>query len=161
MTATVGINAAELLRMRARSLLANIRTIAARELRESLGSRWFVLYTIAFAVLGLGVSYVSATSLGGAGLAGFGRTSAGLVNLVLLVVPLMSLTAGAGTIASDRERGMLAYLLAQPVSRAEVFWGKALGAALALLAALALVTLVLKSFLEWRFGAELAAARRH
>ena len=30
-----------------------------------------------------------------------------------------------------------------------------------LLALLALVTLVLKSFLEWRFGAELAAARRH
>jgi sulfate transport system permease protein len=30
-----------------------------------------------------------------------------------------------------------------------------------LLALLALVTLVLKSLLEWRFGAELAAARRH
>jgi ABC-type sulfate transport system permease subunit len=30
-----------------------------------------------------------------------------------------------------------------------------------LLALLALVTLVLKSFLEWRHGAELAAARRH
>ena len=30
-----------------------------------------------------------------------------------------------------------------------------------LLALLALVTLVLKSMLEWRFGAELAAARRH
>ncbi len=30
-----------------------------------------------------------------------------------------------------------------------------------LLALLALVTLVLKTFLEWRFGAELAAARRH
>ena len=30
-----------------------------------------------------------------------------------------------------------------------------------LLALLALVTLVLKSILEWRFGAELAAARRH
>jgi sulfate transport system permease protein len=30
-----------------------------------------------------------------------------------------------------------------------------------LLALLALVTLVLKSFLEWRFGAELSAARRH
>jgi len=27
--------------------------------------------------------------------------------------------------------------------------------------AAALVILVLKSFLEWRFGAELAAARRH
>ena len=30
-----------------------------------------------------------------------------------------------------------------------------------LLALLALVTLVVKSVLEWRFGAELAAARRH
>ena len=33
--------------------------------------------------------------------------------------------------------------------------------AMAPAALLALVTLVLKSILEWRFGAELAAARRH
>lgn len=118
--------------IRARSFVANARTICARELRESLRSRWFLLYTVAFAALGLGVSYVSATSLGGAGLAGFGRTSAGLVNLVLLVVPLMSLTAGANSIASDRERGMLAYLLAQPVSRTEVLLGKYLASALTL-----------------------------
>jgi Cu-processing system permease protein len=81
---------------------------------------------------------VSAVGAGGAGLSGFGRTTAGLINLVLLVVPLMALTAGAGAIASDRERGMLAYLLAQPVSRNEVIVGKYLGLAGALLACLSL-----------------------
>jgi Cu-processing system permease protein len=117
-------------------LVTNTLTVARRELREALGSRWFVLYTLAFAALGLGVSYISAAGSGGVGLSGFGRTTAGLINLVLLVVPLMALTAGAGAIASDRERGMLSYLLAQPVSRAEVLLGKYIGLAGALLACL-------------------------
>ena len=97
------------------SFVRNVATVARRELREAITSRWFLLYTVSFAALGLAVSYVSAVGAGGAGLSGFGRTTAGLINLVLLVVPLMALTAGAGSIASDRERGMLAYLLAQPV----------------------------------------------
>lgn len=119
-------------------VFANIHTIAQRELREALRSRWFLLYTLAFAVLGLAVSFVSASSAGGSGLSGYGRTTAGLINLVLLVVPLMALTAGAAGIASDRERGMLSYLLAQPVSRLEVLLGKYLGLSGALLASLVL-----------------------
>ena len=35
------------------SFLANVRTVAGRELRDAIGSRWFVLYTAAFTVLGL------------------------------------------------------------------------------------------------------------
>lgn len=118
--------------------VSNVSTLARREWRDALRSRWFVLYTLAFAGLGLAVSLVSAAGAGAAGLAGFGRTSAGLVNLVLLVVPLMALTAGAGTIASDRERGMLAYLLAQPVARGEVLLGKYAGLAAAMGASLCL-----------------------
>jgi Cu-processing system permease protein len=117
-----------------RSLASNIATIAHRELRDAIRSRWFCLYTAAFAVLGLAVSFVSAAGTGSLGLSGFGRTTAGLVNLVLLVVPLMALTAGAASVASDRERGMLAYVLAQPVSRMEVLLGKYLGLAASLLA---------------------------
>lgn len=116
------------------SAVVNIATVAHRELRDAIRSRWFWLYTIAFAVLGLAVSFVSAAGTGALGLSGFGRTTAGLINLVLLVVPLMALTAGAASIASDRERGMLAYVLAQPVSRIEVLLGKYLGLAGALLA---------------------------
>lgn len=119
-------------------VLANVVTLARRELRDAIRSRWFLLYTVAFAALGLAVSYVSAAGAGGSGLSGYGRTSAGLINLVLLVVPLMALTAGAASIASDRERGMLAYMLAQPVARFELLLGKYFGLAGALLACLTL-----------------------
>jgi Cu-processing system permease protein len=130
----------------------NIAAVALRELREAARSRWFLLYTVAFAALGLGVSFISAASGGGSGLAGFGRTTAGLINLVLLVVPLMALTAGAGTVASDRERGMLAYLLAQPVTRLEVLLGKYLGLAAALLACICLGLGACAAILAWKGG---------
>jgi Cu-processing system permease protein len=135
------------------SFFSNVAVIAGRELREAARSRWFILYTIAFAVLGLGVSYVSAASGGGSGaqgLAGFGRTTAGLVNLVLLVVPLMGLTAGAGAIASDRERGMLTYLLSQPVARIEVLLGKYVGLAAALLACICLGLGACAAIMAWK-----------
>jgi Cu-processing system permease protein len=121
-----------------RSMGANVLTLGLRDLREALLSRWFLLYTMAFAALGLCVSYVSASSSGGAGLAGFGRTSAGLVNLVLLIVPLMALTAGASAISGERERGMLAYLLVQPISRLELLLARFIALAVALAMAISI-----------------------
>ncbi len=114
----------------------NILIIAHKEVRDSLRNRWFWLYTAAFGVLSLGLSYLSLAGTDTAGFAGFGRTTAGLVNLVLLIVPLMALNIAAGSVAAERERGTLAYLLSQPVGRAEVLTGKYLGLAAALLAAL-------------------------
>ncbi|MCC6659743.1 MAG: ABC transporter permease [Phycisphaerales bacterium] len=131
----------------------NILTLAHRELREATRSKRFILYSVAFAALGLAVSLVSASVGGGSGLAGFGRTTAGLINIVLLVVPLMALSAGAGAIASDRERGMLAYLLAQPVSRLEVLLGKYLGQAGALAASIALGLGSCAVILAWKGAA--------
>lgn len=128
----------------------NITTIAHRELRDAIRSRWFILYTLAFAVLGLAVSLVSASGTGSTGLSGFGRTSAGLVNIVLLVVPLMALTAGAASIASDRERGMLSYVFAQPVSRLEVLLGKYVGLGASLLACLCLGLGACALILAWK-----------
>jgi Cu-processing system permease protein len=72
------------------------------------------------------------------GFAGFGATAASLVNLVLLIVPLMGLTIGAAAIAPERERGTLAYLLSQPINRAELFLAKYIGLAGALAGSLAI-----------------------
>ncbi|MCC6190823.1 MAG: ABC transporter permease [Anaerolineales bacterium] len=112
--------------------------IAQRELREALRNKWLWFYALAFAALALALSQAGLAGAGYSGLGGFGRTAASLINALLLFVPLMGLSVGASALAGDRERGTLIYLLAQPVSRAEVFWGKALGAALALMAALSL-----------------------
>jgi Cu-processing system permease protein len=97
-------------------------------LNDALRNRWFVLYTLAFIGLALGLSYMSLAGAGIAGFAGFGRTAASLINLVLLIIPLMALTVGAQSLAHEQEQGTLAYLLAQPVTRVEVFTGQVSGA---------------------------------
>jgi len=114
-----------------------ILAIARRELREALHNRWLLIYTLGFTLLAFTLARASLISAGYAGLGGFGRTAASLVNALLLFVPLLGLSAGAGALAADRERGTLAYLLTQPVNRGEVFLGKALGMSLALAVALA------------------------
>lgn len=110
--------------------------IARRELREALRNKWLAFYALSFAALAFALSSASLAASGYAGLGGFGRTAASLVNALLLFTPLLGLSVGATALAGDRERGTLLYLLAQPVNRAEVFFGKALGAALAVAAAL-------------------------
>jgi Cu-processing system permease protein len=118
--------------------LTTIWTFAQKELRDALRNRWFLLYTAAFAVLALAFSYLALAGAGIVGFAGFGRTAASMINLVLLIVPLMALTVGSQSLAGEWERGTLSYLLAQPVHRYEIFLGKYLGFALSLLASLAL-----------------------
>ena len=111
-------------------------TIAQRELREALRNKWLIFYALGFAALAFALSSASLASAGYGGLGGFGRTAASLINALLLFVPLLGLSLGAASLAGDRERGTLLYLLAQPVNRAEVFFGKALGAGLGVAAAL-------------------------
>jgi Cu-processing system permease protein len=114
----------------------NVLIVARKELRDALRSRWFVLYAVAFGVLSLGLSALSLGNADLVGFAAFGRTAAGLINLVILIVSLMALTIGAQSVAGEAERGTLGFLLAQPVSRAEVLAGKFAGSALALLGVL-------------------------
>jgi Cu-processing system permease protein len=118
--------------------IATVWAIAQKEMRDALHNRWFLLYTIAFVGLSLAFSYMSLAGAGISGFAGFGRTAASLINLVLLIVPLMALTIGAQSLAGEQERGTLTYLLAQPVTRLEVFVGKYVGLLLSLLASLTL-----------------------
>ncbi len=133
--------------------ISNIVAVGMRELRDALRSRWFLLHSLSFTALGLGISYVSSAGVGGEGFSGFGRTAAGLLNLVLLIVPLMALTSGAAAIASDRERGMLSYLLAQPIARWELLIGKYLGISAALITSIALGLGACAGILAWRSGA--------
>jgi Cu-processing system permease protein len=115
---------------------AVVVAVAQKEVRDALANRWFLLYAGGFALVALALARLALA--GAAGAAGYGRTAASLVNLVLLLVPLLGLSLGAASLAGERERGTLAMLLAQPVTRLEVLAGKYLGLVLALAAALAL-----------------------
>lgn len=118
--------------------IRSVLLLLAEELRAAWRNHWFVLYAVVFGVLALGTSWLSLGGMSGGSLVGLGRTTASLVNLVVLVVPLMGLTLGATALAGERENGTLLYLMAQPVSRSEVVLGKFLGLATAVVAALVL-----------------------
>ncbi len=137
---------------RHRSFFGGVYSFARREFRDALSSRWFVLYTVSFTILAVTVSFMSLSGVGSHGFAGFGRTTAGLLNLIMLVVPLMALVAGTGSIAGERERGTLLYLLAQPVSRTQVLLGKYLGLGVALACSLCLGFGISAMVLAWRAG---------
>lgn len=114
----------------------NVFILTQKEIRDARRNRWLLLYALAFAGLALALAWLALVGMGNYGLAGFGRTGASLINLVLLIVPLMGLTLGALSLAAEREKGTLIYLLAQPVSKTELLLGKFIGLSLSLLAAL-------------------------
>jgi Cu-processing system permease protein len=107
--------------------LYETRLVAAREVREALRSRWFVAAAASFFVLSLALSWLGLAGAGRAELAGFDRTTASLLNLALLFVPLVTLPIGGLCVAGELEDSSLSLLLAQPVTRAEVWCGKYLG----------------------------------
>lgn len=137
----------------AASCLRGVALLARREFRDAVASRWFLLYTVAFAVLAVGVSFMSMSGAGSSGFAGFSRTAAGLLNLITLVVPLMALTAGAAAISGERERGVLLYLLAQPISRTQLLLGKFVGLSGTLMCSILIGFGLSAGVLAWRAGA--------
>ncbi len=111
-------------------------TLASKELRDAARSRWLLGFAGTFALVALGLSLTQ--SAGGNGQDTFTKTTAGLVNLCLLLVPLLALVLGSSAIVTERERGTLASVLAQPVSPLEFLAGKFIGLTLAVWAAVAL-----------------------
>lgn len=116
--------------------LQTVLVLVRKEIRDAARNRWFALFAGGFTILTLALSWIALSGVGSYGVAGFGRTTAAMINMLLLIVPLMGFTLGAMAIATDRERGSLAYVMAQPVTSLEVLLGKFLGLSLALAAAL-------------------------
>lgn len=100
-----------------------IALVAAREAGQALASRWFVLASGCFLVLSLGLSMLGLAGAERSGLAGFDRTTASVLNLALLFVPLVTLTLGGLAIAGALEDASMGALLAQPITRLEVYLG--------------------------------------
>jgi Cu-processing system permease protein len=107
--------------------------VARQELVLAARSRWMQIFAAVFAVLALGVAGSGYVLSGGHGFQDFARTSASLVELVALVVPLAALLMGVLALAPERGTAQLLY--AQPVSRGTVLLGKLLGLLVAFAAA--------------------------
>ena len=106
--------------------------IVAKELFDAVSSRWLVGYAALLGALGLAAAAVGIDSASGLALQAFGRTTATLMNLCLLLAPLVAVLMGSATITGERERGTLEYLLAQPITRSGLLLSKYAGLLIAL-----------------------------
>ncbi len=113
------------------SELGIVSTLVRRELGESLRSRWFIAYSAIFLIGALVLTFFGLSSSEIYGYRGFAKVMAGLVHLALLFVPLMALFPATAAVAGERELGSLEYLVSQPISFSELFWGKWIGVSLA------------------------------
>ena len=98
-----------------------------KEIRDAVGNRWLIGYAVVLGALGLAATGTGLGSTSGLALQGFGRTTATLMNLCLMLAPLVAVLIGAGAVAGEAERGTLEHLLAQPLSRTKLLFAKYLG----------------------------------
>jgi len=110
--------------------------VARKELRDAIRNRWMVGYSVLLGVLGLVAAAAGFESSAGLALQTFGRTTATLMNLCLLLAPIVAVLAGAAAIAGEQDRGTLELLLSQPIARGRLLLSKYAG----LLASLAIAT---------------------
>ena len=115
----------------------SIVPIVRKELTDAISSRWLIAYGVLLGALGLAATVTGLDSTSGLALQGFGRTTATLMNLCLLLAPLVAVLMGAASIAGERDRGTLENLLAQPLSRTQLLLGKHGGLLIALIGATA------------------------
>lgn len=106
--------------------MSGFNAIFKKELHDAVQGRWMFAFAGVFAVLALTLALVDQNS-GSFASSGFNRTTASLINLSLLIVPLLALVLGAGAISGEREQGTLVGLLSQPLSATELLLAKFLG----------------------------------
>ena len=107
--------------------LIAVRILILREIRSCLRSRWLLFGSIGFGILSIAIVHLGSSQAGGWGISTVDRTTAALMNLILLFIPLLGMPLGASSFAGEREDGTLGYLIAQPLSRFDLFIGKWLG----------------------------------
>lgn len=112
-----------------------LAAIAAKEFNDRIRSRWLHLSVLLLLGLGLTTAYFGSTPQGVTGFHGWPVTVAGLISLSIYLVPLLALGLGYDSICGEFEQGTMNILLAYPISRTEIFTGKFLGLAVALMLA--------------------------
>lgn len=99
-------------------------SLVRRELRDAVRRYWFLVNAGVFAIAGFLLMLFGQPEAVLLGARGHARMLAGLMQIGMVFVPLMALIPAVVSIAGEREEGTLDYLLAQPVTRADVYLGK-------------------------------------
>jgi len=107
--------------------MKNLLLVAYLDIRESLRSKWFYLYSIVFGglmalffITGVADSVVM-------GFTGLSRLLLVFIQVTIIILPIFILVTTVKSISGDRESNVLEYMLSFPISLTHYYWGKMLG----------------------------------
>lgn len=102
-------------------LTAELAAVGRLELSEVLRSRWLVFCVVIYALLSAAFVLVGIRDSTMLGFAGMGRVLLSLSHALVLILPLLALTATGQVINKAREDGTLELLFSQPIRRSAFF----------------------------------------
>lgn len=110
------------------TVLPGFLLIAKKEFLDKVRNLWVVVLSVLFAAIALVLAYLSgAQEFGELGFVPFKDTIGSLSPVAQVLIPLVALILGYGTIAGEDENGSLGLLMSLTVTRNDVILGKFLG----------------------------------
>lgn len=95
-------------------------TIASREIRLGFRNPWSYSFLALFALFSLALLLIQSQSQ----ISGYTSTTAGMLNLILYLLPLMTLLLGSFSLTSEKEEGSWQLLSTYPLSTSSYLLGK-------------------------------------
>jgi ABC-type transport system involved in multi-copper enzyme maturation permease subunit len=99
--------------------------------REAIRTKWLLLFAFIFFLLAVDIPDLYLASAGNLPPEYLPSTLASLISVSFPLIPLLPLPVGSVSIVDERESGTLQYLLSNPVTKAEFFFGRSVGLLLA------------------------------
>jgi ABC-2 type transport system permease protein len=107
--------------------MKNLFLIAYLDVKESLRSKWFYVYSVVFGGL-MALFFITGVSDSVVmGFTGLSRMLLIFIQVTIIILPIFILITTVKSISGDRESNVLEYMLSFPVSLKDYYWGKMLG----------------------------------
>jgi len=101
--------------------------MAKADISESLRARWFIVYTIVFGSIMVGLLVSGLTESRIMGFTGLSRLLVTYIQITMAILPIFMLITTVRSVVGDREAGIYEYLLSLPVKLSAWYWGKLVG----------------------------------
>jgi ABC-2 type transport system permease protein len=101
--------------------------MARADIGESLRARWFLVYTIVFGGVMVGLFVSGLTESRIMGFTGLSRLLVTYLQITMAILPIFMLITTVRSVVGDREAGVFEYILALPVGIGSWYWGKLVG----------------------------------
>ncbi len=105
----------------------NLLLISFLDLKESIRSKWFLVYSLVFGGMIALFFIAGITESQVMGFSGLSRLLLMYIQITIVILPIFILITTVRSISGDRDSHILEYMLSFPISLKQYYWGKLIG----------------------------------